>query len=238
MPLRDRLREEMLRVLYEEEKEGISVLTMAKILNVHWQTAKKMLEELVRMGFVTISKKGEFPFKITASLTKEGESFAFELFSTDEGKLSLTERLLLIIIYVVGGEVRGTTKLEKLPFLLERDFKVELGDIFKHSPYLYGPYSTRVIDAVNSLQYNSLLNVNERVYRFEVEGDKERVIRIYTLTLKGNELAKSMFQKLPEELKKRLVKLRSHAQKSTKRLLDYVYTKYPEFKKYTTLDEF
>jgi Mn-dependent DtxR family transcriptional regulator len=224
--------------LYEEKRGMLSVLRISRILNVHWQTVAKLLEELSREGYVTLIKNKKFPFQITVSLTERGRNFVFELFAIDKGELNPYEKLLLLIIFATGGEIKGTTKLEKLPFLLEHDLNVQLNNIFNYFPYFYGPYSTKIIENVSSLHSKGFIDIEEKVYRLETKGDREVVSRIYTLTLKGEELAKRMFQKLPEELKKRLVELRRYTQKTTKELLDYVYTKYPYFKKYTILDEF
>ena len=224
------------KFLYEKEKEEFSYLKLAKILDVQWQTVENVLDELEKLGHVKLSKMERFPFKRTANLTEGGRKFASELFAIDESEIGLSEKLLLIIFYAVGGEIKGTTKLEKLPFLLERDFGVKLGDIIQYFPYLYGPYSIDVMQSINVLVYHRLVDIDEKVYISEVEGDRERIYRIHTLTPKGEDLAKSLFQRLPSELKERLVKLRVHAKKTTSELLKYVYTKYPKFKKYTKLD--
>lgn len=238
MPLRDRLRQQILRLLYEKGGERISALTISKILDVHWQTAKKILEEFATEGYVKLVKNEKFPFQITAYLTERGKEFAREIFTFDEGELSPYEKLLLLILYAIGGEVKGTTKLEKLPFLLEHDLNVNLDNIFQYFPYHYGPYSNRIIENIQCLQGRGFVDIEEKVHIFGTEGDKELITRVYTLTLKGEEAAKRMFLKLPEELRKRLVELRRYAQKTTKEILNYVYTKYPYFKRYTLLDEF
>jgi DNA-binding MarR family transcriptional regulator len=238
MPLRDMLYKDALKLLYEKGGEKLTVVAMARALNVQWQTLKRVLDEYVKSGHVEIRKIEKFPFEMVVTLTEEGRKLASELFSSEESKLSPAEKMLLTIIYSVGGEVKGATKLEKLPFLLERDYGVPLSKIYKYFAYLHGPYSKEVTKAVNVLVYYGLIDVDEKVYRYDVDEDKERVIRIYMLTPKGKSLAESIFKRLPNEWKEKMRMLKIPAGKTTKELLDYVYAKYPEFKKRTTLDKF
>jgi DNA-binding MarR family transcriptional regulator len=229
MPLRDRLNKDILRLLYEGTELGKNIQAIAENLNVEWGTTQKVIDELAKMGYVKTYKTNIFPFKITVTLTEEGKKLAFELFSTDQSKLGLAEELLLLILLVADGEIKGTTKLEKLPFLLEKDFGVKLHELFKYFPYRFGPYSQDVIKSANILYNDGFILITEKI--LDIIGDEERIMRIYTLTPKGKELAKRLFQKIPDKLQKRLVKLRIPASKTTKELVDYVHIKYPEFKK-------
>jgi DNA-binding MarR family transcriptional regulator len=215
MPLRDMLYEKALKLLYEKGAEKLTVEAMAKTLNVQWQTLKRILDEYAKSGHVEISKM-KFPFEMVVTLTEEGRKLASEMFSSDEGKLSPAEKILLAIIYAVGGQVKGATKLEKLPFLLERDYGVPLNEVYKYFAYRHGPYAKEITKAVNVLVYYGLIDVNEKVYRYEVDEDKERVIRIYTLTPKGKTLAESMFKRLPDEWKEKIRLLRIPAGKTQK----------------------
>lgn len=235
MPLRDRLRLDALKLLYEKGESYIS--TIAEILNVRWETAQKLVDELSKDNYVIKIKKTNFPFNWVVTLTEKGRKHAYKLFSADADKLGKAEVLLLLIIYVIDGVVKGATKLEKLPFLLEREMRVSLKDVFKYVPYLHGPYSGGAItESMRKLEHYGFVNMKERVV--DVSGDKEGVMRIYELTQKGKDLAKDFFNKLPGELKDRFASLRPYAKMPVEELKIHVYSKYPEFKKYTKLDEF
>lgn len=238
MPLRDRLLVDLLKLLYSTGK-GFTVYELAKATNVRWETVHRAIRELEERGLVESSRRSErFPFRIIVKLTEEGKKVAKELSLEKRSKLGLGERLLLTIIWAVGGEVKGTTKLEKLPFLLEREYGVPLKDFYKYFAYLHGPYSPEVIKASIILAYYNFINIREEVYPSKVEGEKELILRVYELTEEGKDFAKELFENLPDDVKAKMINLKRFAQMTTKELLNYVYTKYPEFKKYTTLDRF
>jgi uncharacterized protein YwgA len=111
-----------------------------------------------------------------------------------------------------------------------------LEEIFNYFPHFYGPYSRDVIRSINTLAYCGFVDVRERVYPLETDGDKERIAREYTLTIKGVDFAETLFRRLPEEFRRRIVRLRPFAAKTTRELPKYVYSKYPEMKKYSRLD--
>ena len=236
MPLRDRVRKDLMKYLYETDAQSASIHAIADALNVRWETIERALEELTREGYLYYQKTKAFPFNFVVTLTHKGRKFAFDYCSPDYEKLGSGEMLLLLIIHAVGGQIKGTTKLEKLPFLLEHDFNVKLDEIFSYFPYFYGPYSRDVIKSVNTLAYCGFVSIEERIFPSETDGDKERTIRAYTLTQKGLDFAENLFKKLPDEFQRRVVKLRPHAAKTTKELLRYVYSKYPEMGKYSKLD--
>lgn len=236
MPLRDRLRSDIVKYLYENSGDSVSIQTIAEKLAVRWETVERILYDLTENGYVNYAKTQTFPFRFVVSLTSKGRKVAFDLSSPDYEKLGLGELLLLLIIHVAGGQIAGTTKLEKLPFLLEHDFNVRLEEIFNYFPYFYGPYSRDVIKSINTLAYCGFVDIRERVYPLETDGDKERIAREYRLTNKGVDFAETLFRKLPDEFQRRIVKLRPFAAKTTRELLKYVYSKYPEMKKYSRLD--
>ena len=187
-----------------------------------------------------IEKEDRFPFRKTVSLTDAGKAFAAELLSWEDTeksiKLQPTDVMLLVIMYAVGEEVKGATKLEKLPFLLEKECGVKVDHLFKYFPYLHGPYSPKVMEAAYRLAYFKLIEMEERVVG--VGTNEEHTMRVYRLTPKGRDLAVKIFKSLPDEHQKALLRLRDFNRLPLRELLKYVYTKYPEVKKYTKLDEF
>jgi predicted transcriptional regulator len=224
------------KYLYENISGCVSIQAIAEKLSIRWETAEKLVYDLAENGYVNYTKTKNFPFKFVVSLTTKGRKFAYEQSSPDYENLSLGELLLLLIIHISGERITGTTKLEKLPFLLEHDLNVRLDDVFHYFPHFYGPYSRDIIKSINTLAYRGFVDVTERVYQSETDGDKERIAREYRLTNKGVDFAETLFRRLPDEFQKRIVRLRPFAAKTTKELLKYVYSKYPEMKKYSRLD--
>lgn len=235
MSFRKRLRAETLSKLYEQKEMSVSEL--AEAVGVRWETVERIANQLAREDYVTVKKMETFPFKKIVTLTERGREVASELVLEDRSKLGTPERLLSTVIYAVGGEVKGATKLEKLVFLLEKEYGVPLKDFFRYFAYLYGPYSPEVMRSSYILAYYHFIDIKEEVYVLDVEGEKERVLRVFRLTDKGRDFAEELLEKLPEEVKEKLVKLRRFNNMTTRQILDYVYAKYPEFKKYTKLDK-
>jgi predicted transcriptional regulator len=230
------LKKEIVKMLYHENVEGVPIFRIAKSLGIRWETAQRLVEDLEKRGWVKIVEEKSFPFRKTVSLTNEGASFASELLSMERTALDPLDAILLVIIYAVGGKVEGATKLEKLPFLLEKEFGVKIDHLFKYFPYLHGPYSPKVIQTTHRLAYFKLINIEEKVVGTGI--NEEYVMRIYTLTPEGKKLAEEIFKKLPNDYQEALYGLKNFAEKPLRDLLRYVYTKYPEVKKYTTLDDF
>lgn len=236
MSLRKRLRAEILSKLYEQSEMSISDLAQA--IGVRWETIEGRVNKLAQEGYLTVEKMKTFPFKKNVYLTERGRKVASELVLGDRSKLKTPELLLLTILHAVGGIIKGATKLEKLVFLLEREYGVPLKDFFKYFKYLYGPYSPDVMRSSYILAYYYFINIDEKVYPRDVKGEKEWVLRIFRLTDKGRDFAKELYDDLDKEIKEKIFELRRFNKMSTREILDYVYAKYPEFKKRTKLDDF
>jgi DNA-binding MarR family transcriptional regulator len=236
MTLRERLKAEVLIQLYQ--KSGLSISALSDAVGVRWETIERIVNQLVKERLVIMTKKETFPFEKVVNLTERGKKVAAEMALEDRGKLGVSERLLLAILYAVGGEVKGATKLEKLIFLLQEELGVPIKDFFKYFAYLHGPYSPDVMKSSYILAYYGFIDVNEEVYVQEIEGEKERVLRVFRLKEgKGEDFARELFESLPKEIKEKLERLRRFNNMTTRELLDYVYAKYPKFaKKYTKLD--
>lgn len=93
---------------------------------------------------------------------------------TSEG---LTTRdTLLLITHAAGDEVRGRTAMQKLAYFSALD----LGAAFGHRAYHYGPYSSRVEDAVENAVIAGELE--QEIQRFRNSGRRPDVVR-YTYRL-------------------------------------------------------
>ena len=102
----------------------------------------------------------------------------------------------------MGGKVEGSTKVEKLPFLLEKDLGIKVNDLLNYFPYLYGPYSSKDMHVIYRLAYFKLITIEEKVLGVGNE-DKIHHERVYELTSEDEESPK-LFKKLPNEHKNAL----------------------------------
>lgn len=162
---------------------------------------------------------------------------------------------VLLLLYCPGnsgryGEaVRGITRLDKLLYLIikETSFGDAIEDEFKFEAYDYGPYSSEIYDAVETLKDVGLLTVKteefgdyweisdaETIER-EVTSDEgrtplsERKLEIYSLSDSGMKAGKKLFDCLTPEEKKGLKKIKEKFNPMPLReLVKYVYKKYPE----------
>lgn len=136
------------------------------------------------------------------------------------------ERLVLLSIYAPGSPSRehdtwidGRTRLMKAAFLAKQKFEEELSESL-NVPFVagkYGPFSKQVLDAIESLEREGLLEVEE----LEEAGR-------HKLTRDGVAVARTYWDQLPEEHQELLSWIkRRHVAQSLDRLLSFVYKRYP-----------
>ena len=223
------------KVLYRLLRGPASISEIAGLFDVKWETAEGLVKLLEEKGLVAREREGRFPFRTVVRLTERGMKVAEELLSEEWSKLGPQERLLLALLYALGGEVRGATRLEKLVFLLENEDEPS-PKRFHFFACLHGPYAPEVMKATYVLAYHGLIDIIEEVVR-RPEGDEEVVRKTFKLTDRGRLYAEKVFSGMPRGLKERLEGLRRFNEMPLPQLLDYVYSKYPDLcRKYTTLD--
>jgi uncharacterized protein YwgA len=147
-----------------------------------------------------------------------------------------------------GERIEGITRLDKLLYLLVKETKVgePLEEELGFEAYDYGPYSSEIYDAMETLSDVGLVNVQTREYKsyeeisdarmiFRETLDDEtaltaatRQVQIFALSEGGMRAGKKLFDLLsPEEQTDvRRVKERFNSI-SLKELIEYVYRKYP-----------
>ncbi len=132
--------------------------------------------------------------------------------------------LVLILLYSTDRSIKGAVSFMKESFLL---FKEKLWD-FKVpalSPhfisYHYGPYSFDIVEAWYHLENLGFL---------DIEGRKSSNKETFTLTEKGKEEAKKIYNKLPKELRRELPRWRRGLDElGNDGILRDVYSKYDEY---------
>lgn len=138
------------------------------------------------------------------------------------------QRELLLLVTKLAGKVSGKTKLQKLVYLVQTESGIpRWGKVFAFEPYLYGPFSDEVSSVVDQLVGEELVNPDHYLY---VAQGKTGVTSSFELSEKGQQAAERVAKSTPPD---QLAALRGVVEKyryePLPRILDYVYSKYPEF---------
>lgn len=166
--------------------------------------------------------------------------------------------VVLALLYAPGangkhGEaIRGTTRLQKLLFLLWKEgaFYEDIPDLYNFKAYDFGPCMDDLYDDLDFAEDIELIAIHETPSGNEYEGGDEDAFladfgfklakkatrRDYLLTPTGMEAAKEIYDQLDEDRRKRLcvIKRRFNSMPFFD-LLRYVYRKYPAFAKKSVL---
>ena len=138
--------------------------------------------------------------------------------------------VLLAVMYLLG-EVWGRTYLQKLLFLLNTE--IFDNTLFTFASYKYGPFSIDINTAITGFLKENLMKEHE-------EQTKSSTIAYrYTLTRKGKQVAKQIFQQnLSNDEQRALKEYTNRFETFTPTdLLLYVYKKYPEFTRYSIFNK-
>jgi len=159
--------------------------------------------------------------------------------------------LVLVLLFAGGAkkteneEIIGNTRLDKLMFLLEKEttLKRYMMNIFRFDAYNFGPYSSELFDSVQALVNAGLVSAGRseseeylnEADRYQIELQLEdntqspKTATIYSLTPEGKIVASQLFQSLSESERQELVAIKKMFNSiSLKKLLQYIYRKYPE----------
>jgi len=139
---------------------------------------------------------------------------------------SLTnEEWVLSLLHANNGKpMNGKLMFVKQLFILANDIFPNLSDRFKFYPSHYGPYSDVFARTVKELIKKDLVKVDT-----ETEGKTKTYI--FTLTERGKKMAKSAFERLPQDYQETISrKRRGWDQLGYRGIVRFVYTKYPEYR--------
>lgn len=138
---------------------------------------------------------------------------------------------LLFLLKANNNEpIIGTTRLEKLLFLIKNEIIKDTpfdGIYYTFDPYKYGPFSSDIFDDVQ------LMEDMNYIIREELPDGKTK----FEITQKGIDKIENIMHKFPETIRKQLEQIQNEIaiikkEKNSiplKKLLSYVYQKYPEF---------
>lgn len=133
------------------------------------------------------------------------------------------EDWVLAMLLLAGGSVKGKTRIHKGIFLVYKEVDEEVTPEFE--PMNYGPWSREVEAAINRLQREGLITVEE------VPGGDESPALKLSLTPEGRRRAEEALEKLKKHPEYKRIKLRLEfaATVPLTRLLAYVYLLYPSY---------
>lgn len=171
-------------------------------------------------------------------LTDKGRRLATVIASMDKTpsgrpkkpSLGGRQKWMLILLHGVG-EVQGTTRLEKLLFLLKEEYKVIDEDYYHFKPHLFGPYPQELPSDVRDLRAAEFIDVEEEVFGKGEMGDWIYLRKTYDLTTKGDDEARSLYAKFSKEsgIVEAMRRMQEFNAMPLNNLLSYTWRKYPQY---------
>lgn len=134
-------------------------------------------------------------------------------------KLNLGD-LIFILFYKYGGEIRGTTTLQKLIDIIRLDTDIEV-DV-DYSPYEFGDFSPQTNDILQVFIDNSW--IKSEIVKLE----ERKRLNVYKLTEKGSKIAKTIYQNLLSTEQNEFEIIDRFIDKSQDEIIAYSYFWYPE----------
>jgi hypothetical protein len=141
----------------------------------------------------------------------------------------------------LSGRLEGITRLEKLVFLLEKESKLRdlLDEELEFHAYDFGPFSSKIYQAVDVLEAAGLIQDNIR-YSGGADDTWETVhivgedapysTREFVLTDLGRKYFAALLQEIPEDLTKEVSNIKDRfGSMPLRQLVRYVYKRYPAY---------
>lgn len=221
-------------ILYELEKGPKNVRGLQEALGGGFTTIEQRINTLESEGLIE-EAKDQGPGRVVC-LSERGKGVIgvlhwFETNPPDQISKALIEGegTWILVILRVLGVVKGSTRLEKLLFLLKEKFKVVEGPSYEFKPYRFGPYSPKVLDDARNLQSAGLVAITEETFEVHDLSDFVYARKNYMITDKGSKVADALVESLSPDAKQALYKLKMYNSMSLQDLLDFVYQNFPQF---------
>lgn len=144
---------------------------------------------------------------------------------------------LAFLLFHYAEEIEGTTELQKLLFLLEKetDFVDIYEDVtFDFQPYKYGPFSEQVYDELELLlALGAVKEVDDKIDYDGIKRDDDRseyAGKKFVLTEKGEKMAREVNKALEDELEEEFLEIiEQYGDLDLEELLFYVYDQYSTY---------
>jgi len=225
---------EILRLL---EKEPLHVRALHRRVGGSLATVVQKINELVRVGLITqtdmgnrkvlhLTSKGKMVLEMLRSMSMIPEEKQVE--SVD---IMGRAKWILFLLYALGGKIKGSTRLDKLIFLLSKKFEIIEDVDYEFTPYLFGPFSAQILNDARGLQSMGLIEIEDEAFEAHDMSDFIYIRRNYRLTPKGRKIARKIYEQLTKksDVRKVLSELRKLNSMPLHELLDYVYREFPEY---------
>ena len=128
--------------------------------------------------------------------------------------------LIFILFYKFNGEIRGSTKLQKLVDIIRLDSELEV-DV-NYSPYDYGDFSQQTNDVVQVFIDNLWIS------KQELPLEENKKFNIFKLTKKGEQIAKTLYENLLSRELDYLQIIDKFLDKSQDDIMSFSYFWYPK----------
>uniref|UniRef100_A0A7J3YU11 DUF4065 domain-containing protein n=1 Tax=Ignisphaera aggregans TaxID=334771 RepID=A0A7J3YU11_9CREN len=148
------------------------------------------------------------------------------------------DELISVIFYLAGGRIRGSTRLQKIVFLVKRVLDIEG---FRFEPWKYGPWSYELEEFLKELEVRGMLKIHvenpDLTYEFFGESPAKIYEAAQDLIRRGEEVFKELVRSDP--VKAMYVKkvVRAAVSVSLSYLVAYIYSNYPEMTMKSTIHE-
>jgi len=139
------------------------------------------------------------------------------------------EEFISILFYLAGGRVKGSTRIHKAVFLVERILGIY---VFRFEPWKYGPWSRDLEELLRSLEARGLVKVRVEAPDLASGLLGEAPVRVYEASAEFIRAGKEAYRKFTEAEPVKALYLRklvlSTLSVPLTYLLAYIYSRYPE----------
>ena len=202
-------------------------------------TIQQRIRELEAEGLVRQDKLETWPYRKILRLTEKGEEMAKIIklqggfltaarkIAQENGSLRGRKKWIMAMMHAVGGEVKGSIRMQKLFFLLSQKRGIQKPG-YDFSPFFFGPFSEEISGDTEELVVAGFVERQPEVFH-PSRRDEDSIVRMnYRLTSDGEEQARKAFDGLSTKEKEALISLRRFNEMELGALLGHVYGKYPQ----------
>jgi uncharacterized protein len=225
-----------IEILLALESEPKHVRQLQRELNGSLTTVKTRVDELIKDGLIQEVSAG-LPSRLV-TLTEKGKVWVKLLNEMDGERVSvvsghsrLTKRSewLLIMIYALQ-QVRGSTRLEKLLFLLKEKYSPIGNDFYQFVPETYGPFSAEALNDAKRMASEGLIRIENQPFP-QWDGGDVIIRKDYALTEKGRKVAEKAFAEAMRnsDFGKVVDELKAFNGEPLTLLLKQVHEKWPQY---------
>jgi len=223
-----------LEILNLLEKKPLHIRGLHRQVGGSLTTVVQKVNELVKAGLVDQTDVGN---RRVLRLTPRGKAVLAMLRSmlpeekVERINIAGRAKWILFLLYALGGRIKGSTRLEKLLFLLSKKLKIIENGVYEFRPYLFGPFSAQILSDARGLESMGLIEIEDEAFEAHDMSDFIYIRKSYRLTPEGVKIARKVYEQLitRSNIRKVLPELRKFNSMPLHELLDYIYREFPEY---------